>query len=227
MAPPVVLVHGWGGSFARTWQEPGWEALLNDEGRQVIGVDLLGHGSAPKPHDVAAYADLTAEVLAAVEGFDQVDAVGFSLGAMTLLQVAATHPGLIRRLALCGIGASALDSTRSSAPIVAALRGEPTDDVRAQLFVQYAEQPGNDRVALAACMEALRPRFDPAKLAAVEAKVLVVLGTADDAGPGEPLVEALADAQLVSLPNVDHFATTESFRCIDAVLRFLTAEPGA
>jgi pimeloyl-ACP methyl ester carboxylesterase len=46
---PVVLVHGWGGSFRRTWQEPGMTALLEDAGRQVIGVDLLGHGDAPSP----------------------------------------------------------------------------------------------------------------------------------------------------------------------------------
>ena len=56
---PVVMVHGWGGSFLRTWQEPGWEALLADAGRDVIGVDLLGHGTADKPHDPEAYADLT------------------------------------------------------------------------------------------------------------------------------------------------------------------------
>src|SRR5215218_8867716 len=41
---PVVLVHGWGGSFEATWRAPGWEALLEDAGRRVIGVDLLGHG---------------------------------------------------------------------------------------------------------------------------------------------------------------------------------------
>ena len=56
---PVVMVHGWGGSFLRTWQEPGWEALLADAGRAVIGVDLLGHGTSEKPHDPEAYTDLT------------------------------------------------------------------------------------------------------------------------------------------------------------------------
>ena len=61
---PVVMVHGWGGSFLRTWQEPGWEALLADAGRDVIGVDLLGHGTADKPHDPEAYADLTPAVTA-------------------------------------------------------------------------------------------------------------------------------------------------------------------
>ena len=29
VGPPVLMVHGWGGSFASTWQEPGWEALTS------------------------------------------------------------------------------------------------------------------------------------------------------------------------------------------------------
>ena len=41
---PVVLVHGWGGSFESTWRSSGFADLLEDSGRDVIGVDLLGHG---------------------------------------------------------------------------------------------------------------------------------------------------------------------------------------
>ena len=56
---PVMCVHGWGGSFTDTWERNGFTALLADAGREVIGVDLLGHGQAPKPHEPEAYADLT------------------------------------------------------------------------------------------------------------------------------------------------------------------------
>ena len=52
-----------------------------------IGVDLLGHGTAPKPHDPAAYGDMTARIFEAMPP-GQVDAIGFSLGAMTLLRAA-------------------------------------------------------------------------------------------------------------------------------------------
>ena len=44
MPSPVLLVHGWGSSFERTWVATGVSALLEDAGREVIGVDLLGHG---------------------------------------------------------------------------------------------------------------------------------------------------------------------------------------
>ena len=52
-----------------------------------MGVDLLGHGTAPKPHEAEAYSDLTERVLDALPD-RPVDAVGFSLGAMTLLRLA-------------------------------------------------------------------------------------------------------------------------------------------
>jgi hypothetical protein len=53
-----------------------------------------------------------------------------------------------------------------------------------------------------------------------------VLGDNDFAGPADPLMEALPNATLVKLPRTDHFATTESFAAIDAVLEFLDAIPG-
>ena len=55
-----------------------------------------------------------------------------------------------------------------------------------------------------------------------------VLGDArswDFAGPGEPLADALPNAELVTLRNVDHFATPKDFGCIDAALDFLGAAP--
>src|SRR5688572_7157296 len=103
MATPVVLVHGWGGSYESTWRAPGFAALLEDAGRPVIGVDLLGHGEAPKPHEPAAYIDLTARVADALPD-EAVDAVGFSLGAATLLRLAAARPQAFERLVLAGVG---------------------------------------------------------------------------------------------------------------------------
>jgi pimeloyl-ACP methyl ester carboxylesterase len=226
-ATPVVLVHGWGGSFAATWRRSGFTELLADAGRPVIGVDLLGHGEAPKPHDPAAYADLT-ERIADVLPAEPVDAVGFSLGALTLLRLAVRRPSAFRRLVVAGIGRNAFerdDAVRER--ILAALDGvaDPEDNL-ARLFAQYAGQPGNDRVALAAVMR----RTDGAaltsdELAAVTAPVLVVIGDRDFAGPADQLVEALPDARLVVLRNVDHFATPESFGFIDATLEFLDAVP--
>src|SRR3981081_2630640 len=80
-APPVLLIHGFGSSYEHGWRHPGWADLLQESGRRVIGVDLLGHGNAEKPHDPAAYADVEARVAGPIAAEDQVDVGGFSAGA--------------------------------------------------------------------------------------------------------------------------------------------------
>jgi pimeloyl-ACP methyl ester carboxylesterase len=224
---PVVMVHGWAGSFRETWQEPGWEALLNDIGRTVVGVDLLGHGTAAKPHDPAAYADLSSSVVDAVPT-GMFDAVGFSLGAMTLLRLACAEPSRFRRLVLMGIGESIFrHDTEATARIVAAVEGSgPADDIGTQVFAHYASRPGQDPLALAAVFKRPRgPELTPADLAVITCPVLVVIGDKDFSGPGETLAEAFPNAKLVTLRNTDHFATTENFKAIDATLDFLTDTP--
>jgi pimeloyl-ACP methyl ester carboxylesterase len=227
---PVVLVHGWGGSFASTWQRNGFTALLDDAGLEVIGVDLLGHGDAPKPHDPDAYHDLTERVVEALpEG--PVDAVGFSLGAMTLLRLAIAQPQRFNRLVLAGVGANILEPDPRGSQLIAEALGRATagedlaelDNV-ARLFVQYAQQPGNDLDALAAVMNrpaSAVPTSD--ELASVTCPVLVVVGDRDFAHPGDALAASFPDGRCQTLKNVDHLATPDSFGFFDAALEFLDA----
>jgi pimeloyl-ACP methyl ester carboxylesterase len=224
---PVVLVHGWGGSFAETWERSGFTMLLADAGRPVIGVDLLGHGSAPKPHDAEAYADLTTRIVEVLPD-EPVDAIGFSLGAITLLRLAIREPHRFNRIVLAGIGRNIFDRDDTGhGRIVAALEGTgDASDNLVRMFVQYADQPGNDKTALTLVMK--RPASEPFTdddLARVTCPVLVVIGDKDFAGPGDPLAEKLPDATLQVLRNVDHFATPEAFSFIDAALEFIGAVP--
>lgn len=227
MSPPVLLVHGWGGSFLNTWQKSGFTALLEDADRVVIGIDLLGHGQAPKPHEPEAYNDLTTRIVEALPD-EAVDAVGFSLGALTLLRLACAQPHRFNRLVLAGIGENVFSTdTSGSEQIIAALQGhgDPGDNI-SRLFLQYAEQAGNDREALLAVMQ--RPSSGPLtaeELAGVNCPTLVVIGDLDFAGPGDRLAAALPNAQLVTMRKVDHFATPEAFAFIDAALEFLDAIP--
>ena len=222
MTDPVVLLHGFATSSARTWGDNGWLDLLGDVGRQAVPIDLLGHGTAAKPHDPAAYAAMESLVLDELPD-GPVDGIGFSLGARVLLTLAADHPGRFARLVLTGVGANLL-RTEGNDLVLRAIEGEgdPTNPV-VQYFAGLAQHPEVDRAALAACLRAPRPALTPERLAAVRIPVLVVLGDKDFAGPGEPLVDALPDAQLVTLRNVDHFATPKDFGCIDAALDFLGA----
>ncbi len=230
MAPsenvPVLLLHGWAGSFRDTWQKPGIDALLEDIGRSVIGLDLLGHGSQEKPHDPEAYSRLPEWLLDNVEsGQPVVDAVGFSLGALTLLRALILQPHRFRRVVLAGIGDGVFEKALPNANqrIVDALEGRaPEDDTFARMFSQYGHQPGNDLQALTAIMK--RPPSEPvleADLQSLSHEVLVVIGDKDFTFPAERLASAFPNGKLSVLKNTDHFATTESFLFIDELLDFL------
>ena len=223
--PPVLLVHGWGGSFESTWKSTGFDLLLAETGGSPVGIDLLGHGSAPRSHDPADYRDLTPRILAHL-GSEPVDAVGFSLGALTLLRVACERPGSFRRLVLGGIGRNAVETSSNSerSVLVSAIRGDyEGDDNLPRQFAQYAHQPGNDPESLAAALLADRPPFTADELARVDAEVLIVIGADDFAGPGEPLQALIDGARLVTVERCDHFALTENFTFFDSVFDFLAA----
>jgi pimeloyl-ACP methyl ester carboxylesterase len=223
-APPVLLVHGFATSCERTWRDNGWIDLLQDMGREVIGVDLLGHGTADKPHDPAAYEQL--ETLVAKQLPDEpVDAIAFSLGARITLTLAAQDSARFHRIVVAGVGANLFRQDPHDA-IVDAIEGRgpsdgSDDNPVARYFAGLAHQPDADPVALAALMKSPRPPLDRDALANVQVPVLVVLGDRDFAGPADPLIDALPDASLAVLPGTDHFATPKDFKFIDAALQFL------
>ncbi|MCS5686837.1 MAG: alpha/beta hydrolase, partial [Acidimicrobiales bacterium] len=107
--PQVALVHGFGTSFEATWVGNGWAALLADAGRTVIGVDLLGHGTAEKPTDPDDYRNLEQRVLDVLPP-EPVDGIGFSMGAQVLLWLAAHHSDRFGRLVVSGIGRNLFES---------------------------------------------------------------------------------------------------------------------
>ncbi len=224
--PEVALVHGFGTSFEATWVGNGWAALLADAGRTVIGVDLLGHGTAEKPTDPDDYRNLEQWVLDVLPP-EPVDGIGFSMGAQVLLWLAAHHSDRFGRLVVSGIGRNLFESDVGWRPkMVEAVRTGVAVTPELRYFAQLPESPGADRTALVAFLERPdRREFTSELLAAVTLPVLVVIGGADLAGPADPLVDALPDATLVVLPGVDHFATPKNFGFIEAALDFIDAQP--
>lgn len=222
---PVVLIHGWGGSFKETWQKTGVDALLQDVGRRVVGLDLLGHGSQPKPHDPSAYEELPSWLLENLPSDAvKVDIVAFSLGALTVLSALINHPGRFGRVILAGIGDGVFTESRTdrNQKIIDALEGRIDEsDSLARMFAHYGTQGTNDKEALIAIMKRRpSPPIDPSILASVDNDVLVVIGDKDFAAPADRLAAAFPNGRLVTLKNTDHFATTDSFAFIDAILEF-------
>jgi pimeloyl-ACP methyl ester carboxylesterase len=219
---PVVLVHGFASSYQHGWADDGWPEILADEGLEVIGGDLPGHGSSPKPTDPSAYEDLEDAVLDTFKDRTQVDAIGFSLGSRILLTLATREPGRFGRLVLMGIGDNVFDEHQGDRLAEVLENGTAPEEVGMRVFDRMAADPRNDRAALAAVMRRPAPVLDEAALSRVACPVLVVLGEKDFVGPAERLVAALPKAQMRVVRRVDHFATPKSFDAIDAAVKFLT-----
>ena len=223
--PAVALLHGLAGSARRTWGDNAWFDLLADAGREVIGVDLMGHGTSPKPHHPEGYAEFEQHVVDHFPG-EPIDAIGFSLGAYTLLSIASRTPERFHKLVVSGVGKNLFERDEDhSRMILHAVTGEPDpENPEALHFSTLADDPEADREALAALL-ASRSAFDTDCLVEVAVPTLVVVGDKDFAHPADQLVESLPDARLVVLKGVDHFATPKSFGFIDAALDFLDARP--
>lgn len=222
--PPVLLAHGFASSFEHNWRLPGFADLLEDAGHTVIPFDFPGHGTAPKSHDPEDYADLAGALATALPPEGEVDAVGFSMGAMALLRLASRSPERFRKVVVAGVGENVFrDQDPESVASAIEAGAAPDGEVGTQLFVHFSEVPGNDPKALATCMRRTRDPMTAEDVARITCPVLVVLGDKDFAGPADPLMDALPNGKLVMLRNTEHFHTPKSFAFWNAALDFLDA----
>jgi hypothetical protein len=94
-------------------------------------------------------------------------------------------------------------------------------DPRAKMFRAFADQPGKDRFALAACMRAMSPHLPREVLRKLARPVLVVDGGEDEtAGRPGPLADALADGRAVTIPGRDHMSAVGDRHVRQAVIDF-------
>lgn len=220
-----MLVHGFASSFRANWEDSGWVDLLRDAGREVIALDLPGHGGAAGRRPPATYDQVVDAVEAVLPG-RPVDAVGFSFGARLLLASVARSPSRYRRVVVSGIGDGVLrsgDPAGTEALARAIDSGETPDGLAApaRAIARFARAGSADAGGLAALLRIPEEPLSPLVLAAVAVPVLVVLGDRDFAGPGEGLAGALGDARLETIRGLDHFATPRDPRVMDAAFRFL------
>ena len=230
--PVIMLVHGFASSRLQNWKSTGWYGGLASAGFSCVAMDCRGHGDSGKPHDEAAYGHerMAEDVLAVMDaaGMEAALLCGYSMGGFIGLRLLASHPERIRKLAIAGVGENylkeSITSPQARAALADALLTEDKDsitDARARMFRAFADQPGKDRLALAACMRAMSPRLPAATLAALKRPILVVCGALDDtAGAPEPLAQAFPDGKAVVIANRDHMSAVGDRHTRQAVIDF-------
>lgn len=222
--PPVILLHGCGGSPEQAFGRTGWIAAFEAAGRDVQALPLPGHLRDGPSHDPADYADLTAALLPRLPA-GACDLVGFSLGAKLALDIAVRHPQRVHRMVLGGIGDNAFAPESVGAAAAQALeQGRDADTPAAVLaFLETWDPALNDPLAVAAVLRRpANPVFNIAQIAAIRASVAVVNGKSDFVtAMGTLLVDALGVSQVL-LPQVGHFDLPQQAAFRDHAIRFLS-----
>ena len=230
--PAIVLVHGFGSSRTQNWKSTGWYGGLAEAGFSLVAMDCRGHGDSGKPHDEKLYShDRMADDVVAVmttSGHEAALILGYSMGGFIGLRLLAAHPERVIKLAVAGVGEMYLQdgitSPQARAKLADALVTPDKDsitDPRAKMFRAFADQPGKDRLALAACMRAMSPHLPRETLAHLQRPVLVVNGGDDlTAGRPDPLAEALADGHAVTIAGRDHMSAVGDRKVRQAVIDF-------
>jgi pimeloyl-ACP methyl ester carboxylesterase len=235
----IVLIHGFGSSRAQNWRDTAWYKTLSEAGLRVTAMDCRGHGESDKPHTVEGYRhdEMTGDVLAVMEaaGIGRAIVMGYSMGGFIAIHLAAEHPANVSKLIVGGVGESYLDppdklrdrvaDPRVRAEIVAALTTDDPSTItnaNARGFRAFADQPGKDRLALAACMSAPTVNLPASALAKVTLPVLVVCGEKDElTGRPDGLAAAFANGHAVTVPGRDHMTAVGDKVYKQAAVEFL------
>ncbi len=227
--PPVVMLHGFAADAHANWHQPKVVETVVATGRRVITPDARGHGRSGKPHDIDAYKNqaMPRDVSALLDhlGLDEVDLVGYSMGARITAQVAMREPR-VRSIVLGGVGVGVVQGRGPAGAegIAAALTAPDASsiaDATARGFRRFAESTGADREALAAVMRAGMGEGTQS-IDALSIPALVICGDKDElVGPPQALADLLSSAELV-IVNGDHLTAVGDPRFRNAIADFLS-----
>ena len=221
---PLVVLHG----AYMTIGLMGELVPALDENRQVVAVELQGHGRTAdvvdRPLTYERMADDVGALLGHL-GIEEADVFGYSMGGGVALQVAVRHPGLVRKL----VAASATYRSEGVYPEV--LRG--IEDITPETFAGTPWREEYDRLApnpedfptLVAKLKKLDAEIQawpPEDIRSIAAPTLLVVGDSDIVRP-EHAVEmfrllgggvagdltGLPASRLAVLPGTTHVGLVE------------------
>ncbi|MDR6866238.1 pimeloyl-ACP methyl ester carboxylesterase [Microbacterium resistens] len=210
---PVLFVHGFASRGRLDWPDAEWAAPLAEAGRGSILVDLPGHGGSPAlgPLPTSAVVRLLAEAA----GGEEVDVVGYSLGARLAWALASDRTVTVRRVVLGGLSLREPFTVVDRGAARRALTGGPApSDPLTGMILHMITLPGNRSADLLDLADGLASEpFDPA-VAAPTQPTLLLGGVEDPLVAGiDVLAAAIPDSRVIRVPG-DHLSAlhTPEFR---------------
>jgi pimeloyl-ACP methyl ester carboxylesterase len=242
---PLLLLHGGLGSIDMF----GPILPILTQGRQVIGVDLHGHGRTAlgdRPISLIDIGDDLAVVLAEL-GYSQVDVLGYSMGGGIGLRLAVQHPAMVRRLVIASAPFAQdgffPEMLPQQAQVGAGMAENMKDTPMYQSYAAVAPHPEEFPQLLDRMGELMRKPYNWAEdVKKLQMPVMLVYGDSDMVRP-EHIVEfyqllggGLKDAgwmrehmsqnRLAILPDLTHYEAFMAPQLAHTVLPFLNGESG-
>jgi pimeloyl-ACP methyl ester carboxylesterase len=240
---PLLLLHG---GLINTQVQFGHLIPELAAGRQVIGIDLQGHGhTADRDGEPLAVERLARDVIAVLDhlGIGSVDVFGFSLGGATAIELGVAHPDRVRRLVISSVAFRPEGNRGENAGAVGSmsvemLAGSPME------AAYLATSPHPDHEHLQRLLDKLGaflaepPAWSDEQIRGIAAPTLITVGDADmvhlehaiaflrlRGGDVNADFVGLPSSQLAVFPGTSHFTGIANAPLVlDAVRPFLDAD---
>ncbi|HET7108926.1 MAG TPA: alpha/beta hydrolase [Candidatus Acidoferrum sp.] len=240
---PLLLLHGGMGQIEMFG--PNLTKLA--QSRQVIGVDLQGHGRTPLGDRDISLVDIGNDIADVLKklGYDKVDVLGYSMGGGVAFQLAVQHPEMVRRLVLVSTPFSQdgfyPEMLPQQAAMSAAMAAQLKETPMYKSYVAIAPHPEEFPKLLDQMGAYMRKPYDwSADVKKLTMQVMLIYGDSDMFRP-EHIVkfyqllggglrdagwqrEHMAQNRLAILPNVTHYEMGLTPRLVDTALPFLNGE---
>ncbi|WP_144140020.1 alpha/beta fold hydrolase [Paraburkholderia sp. BCC1884] len=203
---PVILLHG-GLGHSGNW---GYQvAALMESGYRAVVIDSRGHGRSTRDAQPYTYELMASDVLAVMDALQLEHAamVGWSDGACIAMVLGRTAPERVTGVFFFGCNMDP-GGTRPfvETPIIGRCFGRHARD-----YAQLSATPADFEAFVAAVSEMMKtqPNYTARDLAEVRVPVVIVQSEHDEFIWPEHaayLARSIPGAQLISLPEVSHFA---------------------
>ncbi len=240
---PLLLLHGGLGQIEMFG--PNLAKLA--QGRQVIGVDLQGHGRTPLGDREFSLVDMGDDMASLLKklGYGKVDVLGYSMGGGVAFQFAAQHPEMVRRLTLVSTGYSQdgfyPEMLPQQAAVGAAMLEQMKETPMYKSYVAIAPHPEEFPKLLDQMGAYMRKPYDwSADVKKLTMPVMLIFGDSDMYRPehivkfyqllGGGLKDAgwqrehMSQNRLAILPNITHYEMGLAPQMVDTALPFLNGQ---